>query len=68
MSPRQGLVLVTDDSETVSAVASAVERNGELAAEGVCSDLGQLVAVLQHTPAAAVLDFLRTMWPPSSQE
>ena len=55
MSPRQGLVLVTDDSETVSAVAAAVERNGELAAEGVCSDLGQLVAVLQHTPAAAVL-------------
>ncbi len=55
MSPRQGLVLVTDDSETVNAVASAVEQNGELASEGVCSDLRQLVVVLQHTPAAAVL-------------
>ena len=55
MSHSNGLLLVTNEPGTVTAVAAALERNGDFAATGVCRDFSQLAARLKPDPAQAVL-------------
>jgi len=49
------ILLVTDERETVSAVASALSTNGEFAGRSVCRNLQQLTLRLELGRTAAVL-------------
>ena len=55
MSPGHGILLVTTDPETESAVASTLESDRQFAATSVCPDLQNLEVQLKRDPAHGVL-------------
>ncbi len=55
MSSPLGVLLVTNEPETATAVSAALESNGHFAPEGVCKNLQELVAALERAPARGVV-------------
>ncbi len=55
MDSKQSLVLVTDDPETATVVAAALESTQQIDVKGVCRNLQQLIPVLERTPTTGVL-------------
>ncbi len=55
MISRSGVLLVTKEPQTETAVACALESNDHFAPEGVCRNLSQLVASLERTTAPGAL-------------
>ena len=52
---KQSVVLVTDDPETATVVAAALESTHQFDVKGVCRNLQQFNPVLERTPTTGVL-------------
>ena len=55
MSFADRILLVTKEADTATAVASALELNGRFASDAVCTDLKQLVTLLERRSSMGVL-------------
>lgn len=55
MDSKQSVVLVTDDPQTATVVAAALESTHQIDVKGVCRNLQQLISLLERTPTTGVL-------------
>lgn len=55
MDSKQSVVLVTDDPETATVVAAALESTHQIEVKKVCRNLQQVIPILERTPTTGVL-------------